>query len=234
MTPLALFLTCAPLISPVTMAAIAQHESAMNPLAVHDNTTGASYHPRNEVEAIALANSLIASGHSVDLGMGQINSKNLSWLGQTAQTIFKPCFNLNAAQTVLLGAWKQSGGNLSGTLSAYNTGKVDSSIGANYAAKVYAQALHPHPVVPAIPGGKLPAWMSQEMAGTQTIKPKELTSLTLTRLTPQNIQTLQATAQPTAAVWPPPVRAIRQSPRKLEDTPEGSPLQPQGMDLRPR
>ncbi|MDR2990706.1 MAG: lytic transglycosylase domain-containing protein [Burkholderiaceae bacterium] len=168
MTPLDLMAHCSPQIAPVTLAAIVQHESGGNPLALHDNTAGASYWPQTEAEAIALAKSLMALGHSVDLGMGQINSRNLSWLGQSAETIFKPCANLAAMQGVLLAAWRQSGGSLPNTLSIYSTGKIN-SLGLNYTAAIYAQAdsalgaPRSAPVVPAIADGKLPAWASREL-----------------------------------------------------------------------
>jgi type IV secretion system protein VirB1 len=159
LTPLELISICAPLVAPVTLAAVVQHESGGNPLAVHDNATGASYRPRSEDEAIALTKSLMAQGHSVDLGLGQINSGNLARLGQSVETIFQPCANLAATQGVLLAAWRQAGGSLPGALSIYNTGRVDSATGARYAASVYAAA---SPVIAAIPGGRLPNWVSRE------------------------------------------------------------------------
>jgi type IV secretion system protein VirB1 len=151
----------------MTLAAIVQHESGGHPLAIHDNTTATSYWPQTEAEAIAWAKSLIALGHSVDLGLGQINHKNLAWLGQSVETIFKPCANLTAAQGVLLAAWRQSDGSLPNTLSIYSTGKINDT-GASYAAAIYAQ-VRPNaapaaaPVVPAIPNGTLPAWVSREL-----------------------------------------------------------------------
>jgi len=114
--PFALLTACAPLVAPVTLAAVVQHESGGHPLAVHDNAAGMSYRPRSEDEAVALAKGLIAQGHSVDLGLGQINSGNLAWLGQSVETIFKPCTNLAATQKVLLAAWRQAGGQFAGSL----------------------------------------------------------------------------------------------------------------------
>lgn len=163
MSPIDLLTLCAPLVSPVTMAAIVQQESQGNPLALHDNTTAISLQPRNKPEAIAMAHELIGAGHSVDLGLGQINSRNLAGLGQTVEAMFEPCANLNAAQTVLVAAWRQSGESLSGALAAYNTGKIHSAIGAEYATAVQNQAVHAVPVVPAIPGGKMPPWTLQEL-----------------------------------------------------------------------
>src|SRR3546814_1388333 len=53
--------------------------------------------PRNEAEAIATARSYVARGYSVDLGLGQINSRNMGWLGLTWDTVFKQCANVEAA-----------------------------------------------------------------------------------------------------------------------------------------
>ena len=146
---------CAPKVAAVTMAAIVQQESGGNPLALHDNTTGRSYRPANLADAARLARTLIQAGHSVDLGLAQINSRNLPALGLDANQVFDPCSNLHAAQVILLGAWSQSGGSLRGALSAYNTGNTTGIAGARYSARVYAQA---GVVVPAIPGGRLARW----------------------------------------------------------------------------
>ena len=62
--PLAVFLQiaagCAPQIAPTTLAAIARTESRFNPWAIHDNTTGRSYWPRDKAEAVAIAAPLLA------------------------------------------------------------------------------------------------------------------------------------------------------------------------------
>lgn len=146
---------CAPKVAAVTMAAIVQQESGGNPLALHDNTTGQSYRPASLASAARLARALIQAGHSVDLGLAQINSRNLTALGLDADQVFDPCSNLHAAQVILLGAWSQSGELLRGALSAYNTGNTTGIAGARYSARVYAQA---GVVVPAIPGGRLARW----------------------------------------------------------------------------
>lgn len=61
------------------VAATAQAESGMNPTALHDNTTGQSYTLLADAEAVALAATLRARGHSVDAGLMQINDAN--WRG---------------------------------------------------------------------------------------------------------------------------------------------------------
>jgi type IV secretion system protein VirB1 len=136
------------------MAAIVQQESGGNPLALHDNTSGKSYRPATVAEAARIARDLIAAGHSVDIGLAQINSKNLPGLNLSVAQVLDPCQNLQAAQSVLLEGWTRSG-DLGGTLSAYNTGKLSSPVGAAYGAKVFSKA---GVTVPAIPGGQMAQW----------------------------------------------------------------------------
>lgn len=154
MTPLLLLDQCAPAIAPVTMAAIVQQESAGNPLALHDNTTGRSYRPASAADAARIARELIGKGHSLDVGLAQINSRNLSRLGLGVDQAFDPCENLRAAQTVLLDGWSRAR-TLMGMLSAYNSGQVTNTRGADYGAGVYAQA---GTIVPPIPNGRLARW----------------------------------------------------------------------------
>jgi type IV secretion system protein VirB1 len=141
---------CAPAVHPITLSAIVMQESGGNPLLIHDNRTGLTYRPSSPVEAATRASTLIKHGDSIDLGLGQINSKNLSRLGLDIHAVFDPCRNLAAVQTVLLDNWKRSGGALRQTLSLYNTGKPDSRAGASYAAHVYAKVNSPVPTIPAI------------------------------------------------------------------------------------
>jgi type IV secretion system protein VirB1 len=145
--PLALLLeACAPQVSPVTMAAIVAEESGGDALIIHDNRTAKIARPKSLEEAITLAQELIDAGDSVDLGLAQINSANLRTLGLDVESVFEPCSNLHAAQTLLLDAWTRSGGDLGATLAAYNTGcsarcsPERQLLGAAYSASVYARA----------------------------------------------------------------------------------------------
>jgi len=131
-----------------------QQESGLNPLALHDNTTGKSYKPNDFAEAARIARTLIGLGHSVDIGLAQINSRNLQRLGVGIEQALQPCENLRAAQAVLLDGWRRSD-DLRATLSAYNTGKLRSPVGAAYGAQVFGKA---GVTVPAIPGGQMAQW----------------------------------------------------------------------------
>ena len=123
---LELLLTCAPDVHPVTAAAIVQQESGGNPWAIYDNTGKQSYRPKSASEAAEIAQRLVSQGHSIDIGLAQINSRNLPRLKLTVEQVLDPCMNLQASQTILKEGYRRSGGSLTGALSAYNTGKVDS------------------------------------------------------------------------------------------------------------
>ncbi|WP_035418012.1 lytic transglycosylase domain-containing protein [Ferrovum myxofaciens] len=168
MTPIDLIHQCASDLAPVTIAAIVQQESGGNPFLLHDNTTKKSWRLNNADESTKLARALIQAGHSVDIGLAQINSKNLSALGLKIDDALDPCTNLLAAQSILKTAWEQSGHDLRGALAAYNTGKTTSSVGAHYSAEVFAKA---GIKVPEIPGGKMASWVTQNPARIPTTLP---------------------------------------------------------------
>jgi type IV secretion system protein VirB1 len=150
------------------MAAIVQQESGGNELLLHDNTSRKTFRPSNAAESAKLTNELIKSGHSVDIGLAQINSKNLPMLKLSVEDALDPCINLHAAQTILKTAWKQSGHELRGTLSAYNTGKTESLVGAQYSKLVFA---HAGVDVPGIPGGKMSIWANHDISWTPSTLP---------------------------------------------------------------
>src|SRR5262249_27448135 len=95
---LALSLQCAPSVDPHMLVAIGQHESSLDPLTIHDNTTGQVLHGAT---VAAAASQLIAAGHSVDLGLMQINSKNLTLLSLSADEAFTACRSLETAARLL-------------------------------------------------------------------------------------------------------------------------------------
>ncbi len=172
MIGLALLQQCAPQVAPVTMAAIVQTESGGWPWTIHDNTTGQSSRFRSQAQAVAMARILIAQGHKLDIGLAQIDSGNLIWLGLTVQQVFSPCTNLRAAQRILIGAYRQAGANgtqsLDGAFQAYNSGNTNGD--GHYARVVYHQA---GVEVPAIPGGQLAAWASRPVGGVGVVGKEE-------------------------------------------------------------
>ena len=160
---------CAPQVSPVTLAALVAQESGGWPWTLDDDSTGESFALTTRGAALVLARSLIARGDSVDLGLAQINSRNLRWLGLDVRQALDPCVNLRAAQTVLLSGWmrarrgRRSGGRLRQTLSLYHSGRLDGRAGRRYSAAIFRRSdktLRIQPVIPAIPGGRMVLWHS--------------------------------------------------------------------------
>ena len=146
--------TCAPQVAVETLAAVARTESGFDALAIHDNTSGRSYRPATQAEAAALANRLVTvQGHSVDLGLMQINSANLPRLSLAPAEAFDPCRSLGAAQHVLTGSYiapALAGGeqaSLDQALSRYNTGHSTRGIANGYVQRVRGSA---EIVVPAL------------------------------------------------------------------------------------
>ena len=145
----------APSIAPQTLAAFAQAESKLEPLAIGDNDTGASYRPATTAAAVALATSLLSQHHSLDLGIMQINSANLSRVGLTVATAFDPGQSIRAGAEILADAYQRCRRN--GTIeeqaalrcaaSVYNTGREQAGIANGYQARVWRVAAQ---LVPAI------------------------------------------------------------------------------------
>ncbi len=136
---------CAPRVAPSTMAAIVRVESGGNPLAIGDNTTMRSYYPHDRATAEVLAQQLTAAGHSVDLGIAQINNANLPRLGLNMHAIFDPCTNLRAGAQILSQdyayAMRRYGVGqvaLRHAIGMYNTGRLDA--GARYVERVLTAA----------------------------------------------------------------------------------------------
>lgn len=143
-TVLALAAQCAPGVAPETLLSVVQVESRFEPLAVGVNVT-----PRvavvgtNTADAAAKARAHIAAGRSVDLGLAQINSRNLAWLGLTVEQALEPCANLAAAARILSDGYARGDAARVGVqaalqtaLSYYNTGHPQRGLTNGYVAKV--------------------------------------------------------------------------------------------------
>lgn len=145
-TILALAGQCAPTVAPQTVAAIVRTESSGSSFAINVNGTRQPPPPQSEAEAVALAQRYVSAGYSVDLGLGQINSRNMRRLGLTWETVFDPCTNIGALGRVLTGNYQAA---LTGrdpqsalriALSLYNTGSSSRGFRNGYVGRVVGNA----------------------------------------------------------------------------------------------
>lgn len=137
----ALAARCAPSADQNVLKAVATTESGLDPLAIHDNTTGMIEKPTSLITADADAVAWVARGDSVDLGLMQINSGNLSALNMTPSNALDPCVSLAGGASVLQAAYgsvrpEDSQVALLMALSRYNTGSPLKGIMNGYARKV--------------------------------------------------------------------------------------------------
>jgi type IV secretion system protein VirB1 len=143
----AALLACAANIAPATLEAVIQVESRGDPLLVYVNGLGAAQprRPADAKEAAELARRYIAQGYSVDLGLMQVNSRNLAALGYTVEQVLDdPCTNIRAGAAVLTSDYAaavrtQGDGQpaLQAALSAYNTGDFHRGFANGYVARYY-------------------------------------------------------------------------------------------------
>lgn len=137
---------CAPGVGVNTMRAIVRVESHDDPWALYDNTARQRFRPSSLAEAAQIAARRIAKGHSVDMGLAQVNSTHLSRFGASPADALDPCTNLRMASRVLTeNYWRaasrvgQGPQALLQALSAYNTGSL--TRGGRYVGKVLAAAM---------------------------------------------------------------------------------------------
>lgn len=145
---------CGPSVHVDTLASVAQTESRLDTAVIHDNTTGRTYHPRTDDEAVRLATTLVTTDrHSVDLGLMQVNSANLARLDLSVADAFDSCKNIAGGARVLTEAYQPTAADTDPqpavlrALSRYNTGDPARGFANGYVQKVQASA---EQVVPAI------------------------------------------------------------------------------------
>jgi type IV secretion system protein VirB1 len=154
---------CAPAVGPRTMSSIIAVESSGNPLAIHDNDDGRSYQPASRAAAVALASGLIARGHSVDLGLAQINSANVERLGLTVSDAFDACTNVRTGAEILAADYARATARygpgqlaLRRAIGAYNTGQLTEGDGCISAVVGAAKRITSDPSVVAELSARVP------------------------------------------------------------------------------
>ena len=134
---------CAPQVAPSTIQAIIRTESNFNPLALNVNGARLASQPRSVTEAVSWSRWLIDNNYSIDMGLMQINSRNLQRLGLTAEEVFDPCRNIQAGARILQSDYERAAkihgpGNkaLMLAISSYNTGSFERGFRNGYVEKV--------------------------------------------------------------------------------------------------
>lgn len=156
---------CAPNVSQQTVVAIIKTESDGNPFAINVNGARQPSTPTSAATAAATARRFIAAGYSVDLGLGQINSRNMRWLGLTWDTMFDPCTNIAALGVVLTANYiaakpgRDAQTALRVALSMYNTGSPTRGFRNGYVARVVGNA----GIADAIPAAAFAAVQTDEV-----------------------------------------------------------------------
>ena len=146
---LALALACAPQVHADTARALVSVESAFNPWAIGVVGGALVRQPRTHAEALATAKALRDAGWNFSVGLGQINVGNFDRLGLTVETVFEPCANLAAMQTVLAECFDRASGSalkavdqvaLRQALSCYYSGNFATGFRHGYVRKVVVAA----------------------------------------------------------------------------------------------
>jgi len=149
---------CARRVHPDTIEAVIRQESAYHPYALSINrpqtdATRQGYHdslyqlarqPRSLREAVAWTLWLESHGHTVSIGLMQVNTEVAATLGITDPTaLFNPCLNIAAGAAILKNAYAGQPHTLQGLARAfaiYNSGSVALGIRNGYASGVIEKA----------------------------------------------------------------------------------------------
>ncbi len=214
--------SCAPNIGSRTMTAIVRVESGGKPLAIRDNTANHSYSPESFDQAVHLAKYLLNVHHNLDLGISQVNSSNLGWLGLSVGDAFNPCSNLHAGAAILADDYRRAVSQfgpgqyaLRRAIGAYNTGSLYA--GDHYISMILAAAginEQEGNAVPDIAGATASADIPVMRSAPVTIP--------VAASTPVQTASLLSTAIPPAPAPPPAALQSTEAPTVIH--PESSPI----------
>lgn len=169
-TALQIAVRCAPGVPPETLLPVAHVETGLSEFDVGDNTTHRSYRPKTLQEAVAVATRLIAAGHSLDLGITQINTAagHLQRRNLPIAAAFDACTALRIGGEVFAECYSRTSGpdeqaRLKAASGCYNGDRTGA-----YAARVWKAAAF---VVPAIQVAGVPAASSESTPPQQPPAP---------------------------------------------------------------
>lgn len=135
---------CSPTVAPTTMVTLVKTESRGNPLALGLNGARLRAQPKTESQAVAWVKYLDKNGYNFDVGLGQINIKNIrKYKLKPEDLITSPCLNLKVTGHILTQNYiiaRKSNNNeqvaLRKALSMYNTGNQHSGFNNGYLLNV--------------------------------------------------------------------------------------------------
>jgi type IV secretion system protein VirB1 len=147
---------CASHVAENTMMAIIKTESNGNPLAIGLNRGyKLLYQPRDYNQAREWVNYLEAHGYNFDIGIAQVNIKNIHKFGYKATDALNPCINLRIGSDIIqknylnaLPSSKNQQEALYKAISSYNTGNNQSGFYNGYVKKVVYNANGRVPYIP--------------------------------------------------------------------------------------
>lgn len=138
---------CAPYVAAATARAVVRVESDMQPWAIHVSGGRLDHQPRTQPEAVSTAKALRVAGWDLDVGLAQINVRNLERFGVPLERAFDPCANLRLMQRLLGECFLRArpiGGSeqlaLREALSCYNAGNLRDGFRSGYVARVVQAA----------------------------------------------------------------------------------------------
>lgn len=127
----------------VVMSAIVKVESSGKPLAIGLNKGyRLQTQPKDEAQAKAWVEYLEKNNYNFDVGLGQVNIKNIHKYGYKASDMLEPCLNLKISSDILDKNYKLAATSandadaIKKAISAYNTGNFSSGFKNGYVAKV--------------------------------------------------------------------------------------------------
>jgi type IV secretion system protein VirB1 len=171
--------SCASHVDIRTLAAVVRQESAFDPYAIGVN--GGDRLPRQPVtqaEAVATAGWLEVHGYDFDMGLGQINVRNVQPLGLDLPSLFDPCYNLSAASEILTDCYDRAvrqytAGQpaLLAALSCYNTGDFTAGVQNGYVQRVATGSVLPVPALLPIGGPQTNSPSSTALPSVQMTGP---------------------------------------------------------------
>lgn len=140
--------SCAIKVAPTTMIAIVKTESQGNAWAIGLNRgKKLRYQPKSYNQAVSWVNYLDQHGYDFDVGLGQVNIRNIRKYGYTPSDMLDPCKNLQVASMILHRNYNEALTTsdsqyeaLYKAISAYNTGNYHAGFNNGYVYKVVNNA----------------------------------------------------------------------------------------------